>query len=146
MWGLSVLLWFLSDVIHVIYQKMCNYQIMKKVKMNNHEFNWRNESLPMSLGLNVHSSPFHPSPSPNPYGSILFIIPLLLKRNINFALCLCLNRELSFIWGLCKNGIILHAVFCCLIFLLNVLFLKLTHCVPCSRRSITSTAVKYSTP
>lgn len=33
----------------------------------------------MSLELNMYSSPFHPPAFPNPYGSILFIIPLLLK-------------------------------------------------------------------
>lgn len=101
----------------------------------------------MSLELNMHSSPFHPPAFPNPYGSILFIIPLLLKRYLfNFAPHLSLNEILALFWDFAIWDHSTHSLLLLDFFLLNILFLKLIHDVPCSFKSIPFTAVKHFTP
>lgn len=112
--------------------------------MNTHGSNWRTEIWPVSLKQSMYSFPSHSPTSPN----IMFnlTIPLLLKINLILP-HVSLNETLfTFVFELCINGIILHVVFCCLLFSLNVLFVKLIHDVISSCRSIFFTALKYSIP
>lgn len=112
--------------------------------MNTHGSNWRTEIWPVSLKWSMYSCPSHPPTSPNLMFNLT--IPPLLKINLILP-CVSLNETLfRFVFELCINGIILHVVFCCLLFSLNVLFVKLTHDVISSCRSIFFTAVKYSIP